>query len=41
MGKTIYLVANGDLRPSANQKCWPVQAEVEAAVTASDPRRRP
>ncbi len=32
MGKTIFLVANGDLRPSANQKCWPVQAEVEAAV---------
>src|ERR1700722_4579589 len=33
MGKMIYLVANGDLRLSANQKCWPVQAEVEAAVT--------
>ena len=32
MSKTIYLVANGDLRPSANQKCWPVQADVEAAV---------
>ena len=35
MSKTIYLVANGDLRPSANQKCWPVQAEVEAAVIAA------
>ena len=35
MTKTIYLVANGDLRLSANQKCWPVQAEVEAAVTAA------
>ena len=35
MAKTIYLVANGDLRPSANQKCWPVQAEVEAAVIAA------
>ena len=32
MGKNIFLVANGDLRLSANQKCWPVQAEVEAAV---------
>jgi L-fucose isomerase-like protein len=31
--KTIYLVANGDLRLSANQKCWPVQVEVEDAVT--------
>src|SRR5581483_12191815 len=35
MGKTIFLVANGDLRLSANQKCWPVQAEVEAAVIAA------
>ncbi len=35
VAKTIYLVANGDLRPSANQKCWPVQAEVEAAVTGA------
>jgi hypothetical protein len=35
VAKTIYLVANGDLRLSANQKCWPVQAEVEAAVTAA------
>jgi L-fucose isomerase-like protein len=32
VAKTIYLVANGDLRLSANQKCWPVQADVEAAV---------
>ena len=30
--KTIFLVANGDLRLSANQKCWPVQVEVEEAV---------
>ena len=35
MTKTIYLVANGDLRLSANQKCWPVQADVEAAVIAA------
>ena len=32
MNKTIYLVANGDLRLAANQKCWPVQADVENAV---------
>src|SRR5712692_7194644 len=25
----VYLVANGDLRLSANQKCWPEQAKVE------------
>jgi hypothetical protein len=28
----IYLVANGDLRLSANQKCWPEQARIEAAL---------
>src|SRR3989454_1777976 len=27
--KHIYLVANGDLRLSANQKCWPAQAKME------------
>jgi hypothetical protein len=31
----IHLVANGDLRLSANQKCWPVQQEVERAVMAA------
>ncbi len=31
--KTVTLIANGDLRLSANQKCWPEQAKVEAAVT--------
>jgi hypothetical protein len=35
MQQPIILVANGDLRLSANQKCWPVQAEVEMAVTAA------
>ena len=30
--KHVYLVANGDLRLSANQKCWPAQAAMEAAV---------
>jgi hypothetical protein len=28
--KHVYLMASGDLRLSANQKCWPVQAETEA-----------
>ncbi len=34
----ILLVANGDLRQSANEKCWPAQAEMEkqlAKVVAS------
>lgn len=29
---TIWMVANGDLRPAANRTCWPVQEETEAAV---------
>ena len=37
MSEPILVVANGDLRLAANQKCWPVQAEVEASVR-SDPR---
>lgn len=28
----VVLIASGDLRQSANQVCWPAQAEVEAAV---------
>lgn len=28
----VLLIANGDLRLSANQKCWPAQAEMEAAL---------
>jgi hypothetical protein len=28
----IYLVASGDLRLSANQKCWPEQAKIEDAL---------
>jgi hypothetical protein len=28
----VYLVASGDLRLSANQKCWPAQQEMEAAL---------
>jgi hypothetical protein len=30
--RTVYVVASGDLRPSANVKCWPVQEELEADV---------
>ena len=29
----VYLMASGDLRASANQKCWPAQAKMEAIVT--------
>ncbi len=35
MSEPIYLVASGDLRLSANQKCWPAQERVEKAVTAA------
>jgi len=35
MSEPIFAVANGDLRLSANQKCWPVQAQVEEAVTGA------
>jgi hypothetical protein len=31
--RQVYLMANGDLRTSANQKCWPEQARAEAALT--------
>src|SRR5262249_22391653 len=31
--KNAYLLANGDLRLSANQKCWPEQAKMEAVLT--------
>lgn len=27
--KCVYLVANGDLRQSANEKCWPAQEKME------------
>lgn len=30
--KQVYLVANGDLRLSANQKCWSEQARMEATL---------
>jgi len=31
--KTVLLVANGDLRQSANEKCWPAQAAMEKKLT--------
>src|SRR5437868_5200158 len=31
--KHAYLMANGDLRLTANQKCWPEQAKMEAILT--------
>jgi hypothetical protein len=33
--KKILLVSNGDLRLSANQKCWPAQAQMEEILTAA------
>lgn len=31
----VYLMANGDLRLSANQRCWAAQAEMEAQLTSA------
>ncbi len=31
----VLLIASGDLRLSANQVCWPAQAEMEVALTAA------
>ncbi len=33
--KTLYLLASGDLRLSANQACWPAQADLEARLIAA------
>jgi hypothetical protein len=33
--KQVMLVANGDLRQSANEKCWAAQSEMEAALTGA------
>ena len=35
MGKDILLIANGDLRLSANRMCWPAQKEAEQKLTAA------
>ena len=32
MPDTIYLIANGDLRPAANRQCWAAQDEAEQAI---------
>ena len=31
--RQVYLMANGDLRLSANQKCWPEQSKMEATLS--------
>src|SRR4051794_30781955 len=31
--RKLYLISNGDLRLSANQKCWPAQAKMEEVLT--------
>src|SRR3954453_15533784 len=36
----VYLVANGDLRLSANQKCQPAQAAMEKALTRAIEKER-
>ncbi|MSU24785.1 MAG: fucose isomerase, partial [Opitutus sp.] len=33
--KTVLLVANGDLRQSANEVCWPAQRAMEQGLTAA------
>ena len=33
--RTVYLVASGDLRLSANQTCWPAQLALEARLEAA------
>ncbi|WP_037365486.1 fucose isomerase [Nakamurella lactea] len=32
---TVYTVASGDLRPAANQTCWPTQRKLEADFAAA------
>jgi hypothetical protein len=31
----VILIASGDLRESANEKCWPAQSGMEAGVVAA------
>ena len=31
----VFLVASGDLRLSANQTCWPAQADMERQIVAA------
>jgi hypothetical protein len=35
MPDPVILIANGDLRLAANQKCWPAQARAEESVTGA------
>src|SRR6202041_1910702 len=35
MGEPVVLIASGDLRASANLKCWPAQQKMEEEVTAA------
>ena len=35
MGESVVLIASGDLRPSANLKCWPAQQKMEEQVMAA------
>ena len=35
MPESVILIASGDLRLAANQKCWPAQERAEQAVTAA------
>jgi hypothetical protein len=35
MSEPVFLIASGDLRLPANQKCWPAQESVEASVIAA------
>jgi hypothetical protein len=35
MAQPVYVVANGDLRLSANRKCWPAQERAEEAVISA------
>jgi len=38
MTKTVYLFASGDLRLSANQKCWPAQEAMEKSLAVAASR---
>ena len=40
MPDPVILIANGDLRLSANQRCWPAQQRVEEAVMNAVRRER-
>ena len=35
MGEPVVLIASGDLRASANLKCWPAQQKMEHEVMAA------